>query len=239
MDAERARVVQVLLAGTAWAERTRDFGRALRFAGHGHGGLLVIGTPREEPWHLTAHLDDEARWSEIPELTPTLLRQHPPSGADAPSHLRIDLERLAAAGRGETLLVVAPHEVPPGLLERFEDARRRGVTVLALEAGSRDLRGLAHQVLTVVDADAESDASESDAALWSSRALRPDGLIVPWIAGLAFETAQHLVTVAAGEQIIPVGRRRGFRDRLGRFLDRVTGLPDGCEDEAATSALAR
>ncbi|MBM7790038.1 hypothetical protein [Tenggerimyces flavus] len=74
MDVDRARALRSVLSGTAWVERTRSFARALRFAGHDSGGLLLVGTPREEPWHLTAHLDDEARWSEIPELRPTLVR---------------------------------------------------------------------------------------------------------------------------------------------------------------------
>ena len=51
-----------------------------------------MGTPEFEPWHLTAHLDDESRLSGIAALAPTLVRWSPP--ADAPPHLAIGLARL-------------------------------------------------------------------------------------------------------------------------------------------------
>lgn len=224
MDVQRARLVRTLLDGTAWVERTRDFARALRSAGHESGGLLLVGTPDDEPWHLTAHLDDEARYSQIPELTPTLVRHRVPPGA--PPHLAVDLRRLQDAGRRDTLLVVAPDEVPAGLLERFDDARRRGTTLLALESGDRELRSLAHEALTVVDpADREPDSPARGEPLWPSTALQPADLVGPGLQGMAFETAQHLVSLAAGEPAVPVGRKRGFRDRLARFLEAVSG-PD-------------
>ena len=210
MDAESARLTRDLLLGTAWVERTREFAGALRFAGHGDGGLLMVGTPAEEPWHLTAHLSDEARMAGVPELAPTLVRHQVP--ADARPHLAVDLSRLEAAGRHETVLVVAPGASGEQVLERVDDARRSGATILAMESGDRELRGLAHEVLTV---------AEGPSSPWPGAALRADGLIVP--DGLAFETAQHLVSVAAGEVPVAVGGRRGFRDRLARLLDAVSG----------------
>ena len=80
------------------------------------------GTPTQEPWHLAAHLDEESRLAGIPELAPTLVRWAPPP--DAPPHLRIGVERLETAGRGESLLVVSPQAAPDPLLERVHDARR-------------------------------------------------------------------------------------------------------------------
>ena len=50
-----------LLAPTGWLERTRRLGKALRGCTRSPGGLLVVGTPGEDPWHVTAHLEDEAR----------------------------------------------------------------------------------------------------------------------------------------------------------------------------------
>ena len=224
-------MTQRLLAGTDWVRHTRSFARSLRGAGHRRGGLLLVGTPVEEPWHLTAHLDDEARLGGIPELTPTLVRHQ--VEPDAPRHLAIDLGRLAATGRGETVFVVAPGEVGEVVLERVDDARRAGATVLALESGDRELRSLAHDALTVgegpaVDSSAEAGWSELMAA---PATLRPDGLVIPHHVGLAFETAQHLVSVAAGETPTPVGRRRGFRDRLARLLDGISGPDDETEPE--------
>ncbi|GAA4043905.1 hypothetical protein GCM10022248_08110 [Nonomuraea soli] len=160
-------VLRDLLAGSGWLERTREFGLALRTT-RSPGGLLLVGTPLEEPWHLTAHLTDEARYADLPQLTPTLVRWSPPPGA--PPHLAIGLERLEAARRGETLLVVAEQEAPVPLLERVDDARRTGATILALEGGDRELAGLAH-----------------------------DAIIVPLDAPVSFDGAQHLVSAAAGE----------------------------------------
>ncbi|MBM7790039.1 hypothetical protein [Tenggerimyces flavus] len=117
-------------------------------------------------------------------------------------------------------MIVAPSQVPGGILERFDDARRRGATLLALEAGDREVRSLAHESLTVLDA--EPKVFDHD-ALWLPATDRPDRLIVPDAPGFGFETAQHLVSLAAGEQAAPVGRRRGFRDKLGRLLDRISG----------------
>ena len=234
MDTQRIRVLRTLLDGTAWVRRTREFGGALRTAGHRDSGLLVVGTPDEEPWHLTAHLDDEARWGGLPELRPTLVRQW--AEPNAPAQLSVDLRRLEASGRRDTLLVVAPGEVPADLLQRFADARRRGGTVLALESGAPELRGVAHESLTVlhsVTEDRSASASSFDpGALWGS------DLNDPTLSGLAFETAQHLVTIAAAERPVGSTRRRGFRDRLGRLLDRIAGdEPAGMSEDAGPASL--
>jgi hypothetical protein len=47
------------------------------------------------------------------------------------------------------LLVVAPDETPERLLDDVARARKTGAHVLAIEAGATDLRGLAHEALTV------------------------------------------------------------------------------------------
>ena len=199
MNRDEVEALRTLLAPTGWPDRARTFARALRVstAGHGgsRGGLLLVGTPAEEPWHLAAHLDDEARLSGLPGLAPTLVRWNAP--ADAPPHLRIGLDRLEAARRGETLFVVAPEAAPVPLLERASDARRAGATVLALSQGDPELDGLAHETL----------------------AVPPDGT-----APVTFTVAQHLVSTAAGD---PAAARRGLRDRLARLLDLVSGPASG------------
>ena len=199
MNRDEVEALRALLAPTGWPERAQAFARALRgsVAGRGgsragsRGGLLLVGTPAEEPWHLAAHLDDEARFSQIQELTPTLVRWAIPAGA--PAHLRVGLDRLAAARRGETLFVVSPEAAPVPLLERADDARRAGATILALNQGDPELDGLAHETLTVAP-----DAS------------------VP----VSFTVAQHLVSTAAGD---PAATRRGLRDRLAHWLEVVSG----------------
>lgn len=147
MDASAVDRLRAALSGTGWVERAAALARSLRTAGHDPGGLLLVGTPDDEPWHLAAHLDDEARYGRVPELRPTLVRWAPPPGA--PPHLSVGLDRLGDITRGETLFVVAPALPPEQLLERVADARRGGATVLALDGSSSDLAGLAHDALVV------------------------------------------------------------------------------------------
>src|SRR5947208_15229805 len=128
MDAARVAMLRELLATTGWVDRTRDFARTMRRSTDQRGGLLLVGTPDEEPWHLAAHLDEESRWTGIAQIAPTLIRWAPP--ADAPPHLAVTMARLEAASRGETVLVVAEEAAPEQLLERVSDARRHGATVL-------------------------------------------------------------------------------------------------------------
>ncbi|MDT0614764.1 hypothetical protein [Streptomyces lancefieldiae] len=195
MDAVRVALLRDVLAGTEWLGATRRFAGALRGSVVPHGGgLLLVGTAGHEPWHLAAHLVDEAAWSGTPELAPTLVR-HDARPSD-PAHLAVGLGRLAAARRGETLLVVTPDAPGAPLLERVHDARQAGATVLALGTGERELTAMAHETLTV-----------------------PDG------AELDLDTVQHLVSAAAGENAVPPRRRHRFRDRLSRLADRLTAPP--------------
>ena len=146
MDAGQVAALRGLLASTGWLERTAEFGRALRRSTRSPGGLLVVGTPDAEPWHLTAHLDEESRMSGAPELAPTLVRWDPPP--DAPPHLLTGLSRLEEARRGETLFVVSPQAAPEALLERVHSARKVA-NILALDQGDPELEQMAHEVLTV------------------------------------------------------------------------------------------
>ena len=147
MDREQLDALRELLAPTQWIGRSTAFARSLRTAGHREGGLLVVGTPTVEPWHLTAHLADEARWAGVPDLTPTLVRWAPPPGA--PPHLAVGLSRLEHAAKGETVFVVAPDQAPDELLERVADARKDGAVVLSMDRDDTNLHGLAHDVLSV------------------------------------------------------------------------------------------
>ncbi|MFM9449390.1 hypothetical protein [Streptomyces acidiscabies] len=147
MDAVRVALLREVLAGTEWLTSTRRFAQVLRGSVVTHGGgLLLVGTPEYEPWHLAAHLVDEAAWSGTPELAPTLVR-HGARPSD-PAHLAVGPGRIEGARRGETLLVVAPTEPAP-LLERIHAARRAGVTVLALGPGGGELGAMAHETLDV------------------------------------------------------------------------------------------
>jgi hypothetical protein len=170
MDADQVAALRILLGPSSWLQQTRTFARALRgSASRTTGGLLIVGTPDEEPWHLAAHLDQESQLTGIPGLAPTLVRWAPPPGA--PPHLRVGLRRLEEARRGETLFVVSSEAAPTPLLERVHDARRVGATILAMDAGDPDLDDMAHEYLTVA----------------------------PDLAPVSFDAAQHLVSAAAGE----------------------------------------
>ncbi|NEC06422.1 hypothetical protein, partial [Streptomyces sp. SID7909] len=183
MDAVRVALLREVLARTQWPAEARRFAGALRSSVVPHGGgLLLVGTEGYEPWHLAAHLVDESTWSGLPELRPTLVRHRVEPGD--PAHLAVGLGRIEAAGRGETLLVVTPDRPDEGLLERVHDARRAGATVLSLDNGDPQVRGLAHEALSVTDGD-----------------------------DVDLDTVQHLVSAAAGENGAPVprGGRRTFR----------------------------
>jgi hypothetical protein len=196
VDADQVATLRALLSPTGWIERTEAFARMLRST-RSPGGLLLVGTPEQEPWHLTAHLDEESRYAGIPELTPTLIRWSPP--ATAPEHLRVGMDRLEAARRGETVFVVTPETAPVPLLERVNDARKTGATLLALNQGDPELEGLVHESLIVPE---QTDSYVS------------------------FSAIQHLISAAAGERDTP-GRgapaARGLRARLARLLDAVSG----------------
>ncbi|GAA2520408.1 hypothetical protein [Streptomyces longisporus] len=196
MDAVRVALLREVLAGTEWLGAARRFAGVLRGSVVSHGGgLLLVGTEEYEPWHLAAHLVDEAAWSGTPELTPTLVRHG--ARASDPAHLAVGLGRLAAARRGETLLVVSPGGPEGPLLERVHDVRRAGATVLALGAGEGELAAMAHESLAV-----------------------PEG------SELDLDTVQHLVSAAAGENALPAPRgNRRLRDRLYRLAEQLTAPP--------------
>jgi hypothetical protein len=196
MDAVRVALLREVLAGTEWPVATRRFAGALRSSVVSYGGgLLLVGTAEYEPWHLAAHLVDEAAWSGTPELSPTLVRHSArPSG---PAHLAVGLGRVSAARRGETLLVVSPSAPGDALLERVHDARRAGARVLTLDAGDRELGAMAHESLAV--------PPETDLDLDTVQHL---------VSAAAGENAVPL----------PRGRRR-LRDRLARLADQLTAPP--------------
>jgi hypothetical protein len=202
VDSARVHLLREALARTGWVERTRDFATSLRRVPE-PGGLLLVGTPQEEPWHLAAHLDDEARLTGIAQLAPTLVRWSPP--ASAPPHLAVTMSRLEAASRSETVFVVAPDAPPEQLLERVADARRVGATILSIDDGNDDLGSLAHDRLVV---PASTEQALVAASQLSSTALDID-------------TVQHLVSVAAGENV----SQSSLRDRISRLLDRISGPP--------------
>ncbi|MFD5816933.1 hypothetical protein ACFV06_19580 [Streptomyces sp. NPDC059618] len=196
MDAVRVALLREVLAGTEWLGATRRFGGTLRGSVVAHGGgLLLVGSEAYEPWHLAAHLVDEAAWSGTPELAPTLVR-HGARESD-PVHLAVGLGRIEAARRGETLLVVAPEAPGGALLERVHDARRAGATVMALSRGEGELPALAHESLAVPP-DPELDLDT----------------VQHLVSAAAGENALPS----------PRGRHR-FRDRLSRLADQLTAPP--------------
>ncbi|MFD7920599.1 hypothetical protein ACFV3R_15410 [Streptomyces sp. NPDC059740] len=247
MDAVRVALLREVLAGTPWVQDTRRFAGSLRAAVTAYGGgLLLVGSEGYEPWHMAAHLDDEAAWAGLPELSPVLVRHRVPPRA--PAHLSVGLDRLRSAGRGRTLLVVTPTAADPGLLEHVHDARRGGATVLVLDSGDRELHALAHEALAAPPPflpPAPGAGPDTPAASPHDPVLPPPRGGVPTGEGargpaagtedrgspaprtdLDLDMVQHLVSAAAGEngQPAPRGRRR-FRDRLARLADQLTDPP--------------
>jgi hypothetical protein len=221
MDLERVAALRDALSRTEWWQRSVVLGRAVqRTPGPGH--LLLVGTPKVEPWHLAAHLDDESRATGATQIAPQLVRWQPPAGA--PPHLGIGLSRLEQVQRGETVFVVAPDAAPDPLLERVDDARRTGATVLALDCGDRNLTALAHEQLSIdVPGGLVLPHGLADRSGFGPEV--PDAVVAGLHLPASFDVAQHFVSAAAGETD-QIGRA-GWRDRLARLLDLVSGPVDG------------
>jgi len=228
MDSARVALLRQVLSSTPWVDRTRDFARALRSSTRSEHGLLLVGTPDDEPWHLAAHIDDESRFAGIPELSPVLVRHRVPDGA--PAHLSIGLDRLEYARAGETLFVVAPSSAPEALLDRVDDARGRGATIMSMHSGDADLTTLAHESLILPPQGLMPSSASWSTALASiddvsaRTALDVDVTSVT----VSFDVLEHLVSTAVGETAIVAparthSSRRAFRDRLGRLLDSISG----------------
>jgi hypothetical protein len=217
VNTAQVEALRTLLASSGWLERSRYFARALRARSRTPNGLLIVGTPSFEPWHMAAHLEDESRYAGVPELAPTLIRWAPPP--DAPPHLRVGIDRIERAGRAETLLVVGSDDAPDTLLERVADARKAGAAIFALDRGDDELDNLAHESLAVR----------------------------PVLDPVSFDGAQHLVSMAVGKagpadwgcaspghaesetgDSCPGARSRlgNMRGRLARLLNAVSGSLD-------------
>lgn len=166
-----SRILRQLEPG-GWLATARRFAAGLRGAGHEPGRLLVVGTPDEEPWHLTAHLDDAARLQGAATLRPVLVRWRVPPGA--PPHLSVGIDRLREGTRGTTLLVASPSEPDEPLLERLDDARRGGATLFAMHRGGGPLDGLAHESLRLPTAGRMTLDQSWETASHVVTALRPD-----------------------------------------------------------------
>jgi hypothetical protein len=205
MNSEQVAALRALLAPTGWLDRTATFARSLRRYARTPNGLLIFGTPDDEPWHITAHLADESRLAGIPELLPTLVRWQPP--ANAPAHLAVGLDRLRQTSRQETLLVVTPQPASSEFLERVHDVRRSGATVFSLDGGDSELEGLAHESLAIEPGIAPFSFDGAQHLVSSSVLADPDRRTEP-------DTAQ-----AAGEDPRPAG----LRGKLARLLDAVSG----------------
>ena len=172
------------------------FARALRTSTRARGGLLLIGTPADEPWHLAAHLDDESRLSGIAGLAPTLVRWNAP--ADAPPHLRVGLERLAA----------------PGAAKRCSWSRR-------IPPPRRCWNGSATPAGSAPRSWRSPRAIPNWMGWLTTRSRVPPGSTSP----VSFTVAQHLVSAAAGDR--GPHPRRGVRERLAHLLDVVSGPSAG------------
>ncbi|RZT15000.1 hypothetical protein EV649_5781 [Kribbella sp. VKM Ac-2569] len=220
MDLTRASLLREMLSGTELGSRTTQFGYALRRFTTRRSGLMLFGPVDDEPWHLTAHLDDELHRAGVEDLRPSLVRWAPPPGA--PPHLSIGLDRLRDAGRGESLLVVAEDAPADRLLERISDVRRRGTTIFSIGNGDNELTSLSHETLV-------PELLVPDGFGWTSRSLEyeydePQSALteVDSQTDESFETAQHLVSLAAADE---EAGRSGWRRRLRNAIERLSGEP--------------
>jgi hypothetical protein len=220
VDLTRASLLREMLTGTELGSRTTEFGYALRRFTTRRSGLMLFGPVDDEPWHLTAHLDDELHRAGVEDLRPSLVRWAPPP--DAPPHLAIGLDRLRDAGRGESLLVVAEDAPADTLLERISDVRRRGTTIFSIGNGDNELTSLSHEILV-------PELLVPDGFGWTSRSIEydhdePQSALTEADprSDESFETAQHLVSLAAADD---EAGRPGWRRRLRNAIEKLSGEP--------------
>jgi hypothetical protein len=213
VDLTRASLLREMLTATELGSRTTEFGYALRRFTTRRSGLMLFGPADDEPWHLTAHLDDELHRAGIEDMRPSLVRWSPPP--DAPPHLAIGLDRLRDAGRGESLLVVAEDTPADTLLERISDVRRRGTTIFSIGNGDSELTSLSHETLV-------PELLIPDGFGWTSREVEPQTAATEVETAEGFETAQHLVSLAAADED---AGRPGWRRRLRDAIERLSGEP--------------
>jgi hypothetical protein len=231
VDLTKASMLRELLDGTELASRTSQFAHSMRRFTTRSSGLMLFGPEHDEPWHLTAHIDDEVTRAGIPDLKPSLVRWAPAAGA--PPHLSIGLDRLRDVGKGESLVVVSEDRPASALLERVDDVRRRGATVFSIDNGDTELASLSHESLvpqllvpaafgtgwTTLDVlGSEHEATTSRPADEASEIDASD--IDQDEAMVGFEMAQHLVSLAVADDDV---MRSGWRARLRTFIERVGG----------------
>jgi hypothetical protein len=129
-------------------KETRLFARALGERSDWSTRLFVVGAPEFEPWHFAAHMSEEAARHGRKDLVPTLLRWQVPAGA--PPHLSVSVDTLSQANSRQTVLVVTSNgDDAPELLERVENAKRRGSRIMTLHRGNAQLTDLSHETLSV------------------------------------------------------------------------------------------
>jgi hypothetical protein len=237
VDLTKAAVLRELLTGTELAGRTTSFAHSLRRFTTRVGGLLLVGPPEDEPWHLTAHLDDELHRAGVEDVRPSLVRWSPPP--DAPPHLAIGLDRLRDSGRGESLLVVAEETPPDVLLERIHDVRRRGTTIFSIDNGNKDLADLSHESLVpellvpatfgtgwvsrpVGQDPDEPEPLDHDEPDHGRHPVPEDTLTALRDAVAGFEMTQHLVSLAVADEDIT---HSAWRRRLRTLIERLSGEP--------------
>ncbi|QNE20065.1 hypothetical protein F1D05_21805 [Kribbella qitaiheensis] len=236
MDLTKAAVLRELLTGTELAGRTTSFAHSLRRFTTRVGGLLLFGPPEDEPWHLTAHLDDELHRAGVENVRPSLVRWAPPP--DAPPHLAIGLDRLRDSGRGESLLVISEQTPPDQLLQRIGDVRRRGTTIFSIDNGSKDLADLSHESLVPellipatfgtgwvsrpIGLPDDAEPVDHDEPDHGRHAVPEDTLTALRDAVAGFEMTQHLVSLAVADDDIT---QSAWRRRLRTFIERLGGEP--------------
>lgn len=227
VDLTKASLLREMLTGTELGSRATEFAYSLRRFTTRAGGLMLFGPVDDEPWHLTAHLDDELHRAGIEGIRPALVRWSPPP--DAPPHLAIGLDRLREAGRGESLLVVSEETPEDTLLERVDDVRRRGTTIFSIDNGNKDLASLSHESLVpelLVPASfgigwvRHKVGQDHDEPDQGNDRVPDDTLTALRQAVAGFEMTQHLVSLAVADE---EAGQAGWRRSLRTFIERLGG----------------
>ena len=201
VDVSRVMVLREMLASSGWVERTQGFARTMRRRTTEPGGLLLVGTPEAEPWHLAAHLDDESRLVRHPAAEP-----HTGSLPGAAGCPRSPV-RDAGATRGRA---------------QGRDGLRRQRGVRTRDA-ARARMGRPQAGCDRSFARRRRRRAARCRSRVSCRAVAAEPtLVVPELDVVSFDSVQHLVSVAAGEAAQSPSST-SVRERMAKLLEHIAG----------------
>jgi len=192
-----SRLRRVLAAG-GWFNQAWALAEAVWENTAPDGGLIIVGSPPYVPCHLAGHLAGQfdritRNRGGVPASIVLSMPHRAPHGCPDTHELpEATWRRVAKAGPGETVLVVAPAGVPTALLRHLAWAREMEATVASVDAGDPGLAEISeHRFLVRVPTQRPSPEDIARAELEES-----DLPLHGPVGALPMHLAEHLLAHA-------------------------------------------